>query len=41
MQIERHSLPSTGTILKEITHSQIDGDAYDEALPDRLKNTLY
>lgn len=41
MRMERHSLPSTGTILKEITHSQIDGDAYDQALPDRLKNTLY
>ncbi len=41
IQIERHSLPSTGSILKEITHSQIDGDAYDKALPDRLKTTLY
>lgn len=38
-QISRQSLPSTGSILKQI--AEIDGDAYDKALPERLKNTLY
>ncbi|MGG6135975.1 pyridoxamine 5'-phosphate oxidase family protein [Pantoea allii] len=41
IQIDRKTLPSTGTILKMISQSEIDGDAYDKALPDRLKNTLY
>lgn len=41
IQIDRKALPSTGTILKMILQSEIDGDAYDKALPDRLKNTLY
>ncbi|MGB8927165.1 MAG: pyridoxamine 5'-phosphate oxidase family protein, partial [Pantoea agglomerans] len=31
--------PSTGSILKQI--AEIDGDAYDKALPERLKNSLY
>lgn len=38
-QISRQSLPSTGSILKQI--AEIDGDAYDRALPERLKNSLY
>ncbi|WP_337037204.1 pyridoxamine 5'-phosphate oxidase family protein [Pantoea agglomerans] len=38
-QISRQSLPSTGSILKQI--AEIDGDAYDKALPERLKNSLY
>ncbi len=38
-QIARQSLPSTGSILKQI--AEIDGDAYDKALPERLKNSLY
>ncbi len=41
IQIERHLLPSTGNILREVSNSQIDGDAYDQALPERLKTTLY
>lgn len=40
-QIERQALPSTGSILSMISHSEIDGLAYDEALPERLKTTLY
>ncbi len=39
--IDRQSLPSTGTILAMLSQSAIDGEAYDAALPDRLKNTLY
>ncbi|EIB96519.1 pyridoxamine 5'-phosphate oxidase family protein (plasmid) [Pantoea anthophila] len=38
-QIPRQSLPSTGSILRQI--AEIDGDAYDKALPERLKNSLY
>lgn len=40
-QIERQALPSTGSILSMISQSEIDGVAYDEALPERLKTTLY
>lgn len=40
-QIPRNSLPSTGTILKQISHAEIDGEVYDQALPERLKTTLY
>lgn len=39
--IERQALPSTGSILSMISQSEIDGLAYDEALPERLKTTLY
>ncbi|WP_263065371.1 pyridoxamine 5'-phosphate oxidase family protein [Dickeya dadantii] len=41
VQIDRKTLPSTGSILSMISQSEIDGLAYDEALPERLKNTLY
>lgn len=41
MQLERKALPSTGSILSMISQSEIDGQAYDEALPGRLKTTLY
>ncbi|WP_413728364.1 pyridoxamine 5'-phosphate oxidase family protein [Sodalis sp. RH19] len=40
-QIARDRLPSAGTVLKAISNAGIDGDAYDQALPDRLKKTLY
>jgi PPOX class probable FMN-dependent enzyme len=39
--VERTSLPSAGQILKELSHSEIDGEAYDQALPQRLADTLY
>jgi len=41
LQLPRTALPSTGTILKQISHDEIDGEAYDNALPERLKTTLY
>jgi len=41
VQISRQSLPSTGTILSQLSAAEIDGEAYDKALPERLKNTLY
>ena len=45
-QVDRRSLPSPGTILREVTARNakvetFDGKAYDEALPGRVKATLY
>lgn len=40
-QMARQDLPSTGSILSMISQSEIDGVAYDEALPERLRTTLY
>jgi len=40
-QLERAQLPSTGSILKALSQSAIDGEAYDRALPGRIKDTLY
>ena len=34
-------LPSPGTILAALTRDGIDGAAYDRALPDRVRTTLY
>ncbi|HVY15740.1 MAG TPA: pyridoxamine 5'-phosphate oxidase family protein [Rhodopila sp.] len=40
-QINRRSLPSTGTMLAAITRGSLDGEAYDKAYPERLKATIY
>ncbi len=40
-QIERSSLPSLGTILRDLSGSEIDGDKYDAELPQRLKASIY
>lgn len=40
-QVDRKSLPSTGTILEALSQSEIDGIKYDKELPGRLKDTLY
>ncbi|WP_332683738.1 pyridoxamine 5'-phosphate oxidase family protein [Bosea sp. (in: a-proteobacteria)] len=45
-QVPKSSLPSAGTILREITARQaaaeaFDGEAYDKALPERVRATLY
>ncbi|PBP31732.1 flavin-nucleotide-binding protein [Pseudomonas syringae] len=39
--IERSALPTAGQILKAVSAEQIDGDAYDKALPGRIADTLY
>lgn len=39
--VERKSLPSTGTILTDITGARFDGKEYDRVLYDRLKSGLY
>jgi uncharacterized protein len=40
-QISPSELPSTGEILQAITQGSIDGGAYDQAYPQRLKETIY
>ncbi len=45
-RVAKGSLPSAGTILREITArtpavETFDGEAYDKALPERVKATLY
>jgi len=39
--IDRKSLPSTGTIIKDISKGDFDGDQYDRDYPARLKATIY
>jgi PPOX class probable FMN-dependent enzyme len=39
--IERRSLPSSGTILADITRGRVGGAVYDAAYPERLKATIY
>jgi len=37
----RAALPSTGALLSALSSARIGGEAYDRALPERLKATLY
>ena len=39
--ISRKALPSTGTILADITAGTVGGEQYDREYPDRLRKTLY
>jgi uncharacterized protein len=39
--VRRESLPSTGTILSELTEGKVGGADYDRTAPERLKATLY
>jgi PPOX class probable FMN-dependent enzyme len=39
--VERRSLPSSGTILADITRGRVGGAEYDAAYPERLKATIY
>ena len=39
--IDRKSLPSTGTILEDVSNSRIVAADYDTAAPERLKATMY
>ncbi|MDB5809012.1 MAG: hypothetical protein JWN94_1134 [Betaproteobacteria bacterium] len=39
--IDRKSLPSTGTILEDVSNSKIVALDYDKAAPERLKATMY
>jgi PPOX class probable FMN-dependent enzyme len=40
-QVPRSALPSTGEILQGLSKGVIDGEAYDRAYPQRLKETIY
>jgi PPOX class probable FMN-dependent enzyme len=40
-QIERKALPSTGTILSDITNGTVGGAQYDRDYPERLRTTIY
>jgi PPOX class probable FMN-dependent enzyme len=40
-QISRRALPSTGTMMKDITAGQLGGEQYDREYPERLRQTLY
>ncbi len=40
-QIDRSALPSTGKMISDISRNGFDGVAYDKALPERVKQTLY
>jgi PPOX class probable FMN-dependent enzyme len=40
-KIDRKSLPSTGTIVAELSHGKLGGEAYDRAMPERIKAQLY
>ena len=39
--VARDQLPTSGQILQAITKGEIDGDAYDRAYPQRIKDTIY
>ena len=40
-RVSRATLPSSGAILAALSNARIGGEAYDRALPERLKSTLY
>lgn len=40
-QVARTSLPSTGTILAELSRGEVDGQVYDRDLPGRVATSLY
>jgi len=40
-RIERSSLPSTGTILSDLSNASINGETYDQTQEERVKATLY
>jgi hypothetical protein len=40
-KIDRGSLPSTGTIITELSQGKMGGESYDREAPDRIKAQLY
>ena len=40
-KIDRKSLPSTGTIIAELTSGKLGGETYDREAPQRIKEQLY
>jgi PPOX class probable FMN-dependent enzyme len=39
--VARNSLPSAGKILAALSENRVGGEAYDQALPERVRSTLY
>ncbi len=40
-KIDRNSLPSTGTIIADLSRGELGGEAYDREAPERIKAQLY
>jgi len=40
-RIERSALPSTGTMIAALSQGTVDGEAFDRAYPERLRQTIY
>jgi uncharacterized protein len=40
-KIDRKSLPSTGTIIAELSNGKLGGEVYDREAPERIKAQLY
>src|SRR5664279_3889256 len=40
-QIDRKNLPSTGTIIAEVSHGKLGGEKYDREAPEKIKAQLY
>jgi PPOX class probable FMN-dependent enzyme len=40
-KIDRKLLPSTGTLIAELSEGRLGGEAYDRELPERIKTQLY
>lgn len=40
-KVDRRSLPSTGSMIAEVSAGKLGGEAYDRELPDRIKSSLY
>lgn len=40
-KIDRKHLPSTGTLIAELSQGRLGGDGYDRELPERIKTQLY
>jgi PPOX class probable FMN-dependent enzyme len=40
-KVDRASLPSTGTLVAELSHGELGGEAYDREAPERIKAALY
>ena len=40
-KIDRKSLPSTGTIIAELSQGKLGGETYDREAPERIKAQLY
>jgi PPOX class probable FMN-dependent enzyme len=40
-QVERKSLPSTGTIIAELSQGKLGGETYDREAPEKIKAALY